>query len=102
MIYNNVLLVVTNVANIDEVKKHLVKLATQSLLEPGCARFDLFHSESQPELFMLIEQWASQEELDAHREAEAFQQIYVPHVIPLVERMPHTCEKLAPPEQLIS
>ena len=44
---------------------------------------------SEPNRFTLIEHWASQESLDAHRQAEAYTTIYKPQVIPLVERVGH-------------
>jgi len=100
VIYNNVLLVVNDQQNIEKVGEWLNELALRSLEEPGCLRFELFHSETQPELYMLIEQWETQASLDAHREAAAFTEVYVPNVIPLVTRMPHLCKKLAPVEQL--
>ena len=94
LIYNNVILNVTEPADVNTVASHLKKLAAASLKEPGCERFEVYHSETEPVVFMLIEQWLSQQMLDQHREATAFQSIYIPNVIPLVSRTPHICRLL--------
>jgi len=93
-IYNNVVLTVKSTSDIPTVAEKLTALATASLQEPGCERFEVYHSDTEPTLFMLIERWSSQQALDAHREASAFQEIYIPSVIPLVSRSPHLCRIL--------
>lgn len=94
-IYNNVVLTVNASADISTVAEKLKALAEASLQEPGCERFEVYHSDTEPTLFMLVERWNSQRALDQHREAAAFQQIYMPDVIPLVSRSPHVCQILA-------
>lgn len=89
MIYSNVLLTVKNEGDIDKVRELLVQQGTLSKQEPGCARFEVYHSKNQPTLFMLVERWESQEHLDRHREAKAYLEIYQPQVLPLVDRVPH-------------
>ena len=37
-----------------------------SSVEPGCERFDVYQSEEEPELFLLIEVWASEAHLAQH------------------------------------
>ena len=93
-IYNNVVLIVNAPIDISTVAENLAELAAGSLLEPGCERFEVYHSDTDPALFMLIERWNSQEALDNHRLGLAFQQIYLPNVIPLVSRSPHLCQIL--------
>ncbi|MDA7771353.1 putative quinol monooxygenase [Pseudomonadales bacterium] len=93
-IYNNVVLTVNSPTDISTVAEKLAELATDSLQEPGCERFEVYHSNTDPALFMLIERWASQQALDQHRDGAAFQQIYLPNVIPLVSRSPHLCQIL--------
>ena len=63
----------------------------------GCERFDVYQSETEPELFLLIEVWASEGHLAQHRKAEAFTQLYQPKVLPLVHREPHLPQDLAKP-----
>jgi quinol monooxygenase YgiN len=62
--------------------KHLL----QSLLEPtrkerGCLQYELHVSPTQPEKFLFLETWASQEALDAHLKS--------PH---LTAALPHATE----------
>ncbi len=63
--------------------------------EPGCVRFEAFESQSVPGTFILIERWESQATLDVHRTAEGFTTIYVPKVLPMVDRVAHVCQILA-------
>ena len=97
MIYNNVTLSVTDAANIDKVTALLADLAKSSLTEPGCVRFDIFHSQSDPQFFLLVEEWEADEHLVAHKEAPAFAEVYVPNVLPLVTRTPHPSTRVWPP-----
>ena len=93
-IYNNVVLTVNLQSDIETGAAKLTDLAIASLQEPGCERFEVYHSETASNVFMLIEQWQSQQALDRHREAKAFQSVYLPDVIPLVTRSPHLCRLL--------
>lgn len=94
MIYNNILLTVKDKANVETVKELLIQQATMSREEPGCARFEVYHSQEDRSLFILVEQWESQEQLDVHREAKSCQEVYFPKVIPLVDRVPHPSDRV--------
>lgn len=89
MIYCNILLTVKDEADIDKVRDLLVQQGELSRQEPGCARFEIYHSQEDRRLFVLTERWETQEHLDQHREAKACTEIYKPLVLPLVERVPH-------------
>jgi quinol monooxygenase YgiN len=89
MICLNVILTVKEEANISEVRDLLVQQSEMTLKEPGCVRFEVYHSESDPKIFILNERWASAEALDVHRNAEACSTIYFPKVVPLCDRVPH-------------
>jgi quinol monooxygenase YgiN len=91
MIHANIILTVKPEfeSDIDEIAGLLTKAGQLSRQEPGCKRFDIFHSQSDASVFLLSECWDSQATLDAHREAEAYTTIYVPKVRPRVERVPH-------------
>ena len=69
MIYNNVMLTVTKTSDVDEVKILLQEQASLSSDEPGCMRFEVYHSQADQQQFLLVEQWQTQEDLDRHREA---------------------------------
>ena len=94
MVYNNVILRAIEASDIDELKRLLTTQAEVSLTEPGCERFEVYHSEAEPEIFLLIEWWATQEDLDAHRATSHFVSVYRPRVMLLVERFPHPCQRL--------
>ncbi|HBJ90557.1 MAG TPA: antibiotic biosynthesis monooxygenase [Gammaproteobacteria bacterium] len=96
MVFNNVILRVKESQHIAEVASLLAEQARLSSAEPGCESFVVYHSETEPELFLLIEAWESQQHLAQHREAKAFTELYVPRVIPLVERQPHLCRRIWP------
>ncbi len=89
MICLNVLLTAKDAADVAKIRDFLGHAMRKSRAEPGCLRFDVYHSSAEPCRFMLVEHWASQEALDAHRLAEAYTQIYKPHVMPLVDREGH-------------
>ena len=86
MVYNNVILRARDASDIDELTKLLTTQAEVSLTEPGCERFEVYHSEAEPEVFLLIEWWATQEDLDIHRATSHFVSVYRPRVMPLVLR----------------
>ncbi len=96
MVYNNVLLNVKDVENIQLVADLLKEQARRSSEEPGCIRFEVYHSKSDAQQFILVEQWASEEDLERHKKAKAFIELYLPKVIPLVERHPHMSELIWP------
>jgi quinol monooxygenase YgiN len=89
MIALTVLLTAKSPDDIPSIRDHLAQAMRSSRGEPGCLRFDVYHSSAEPRRFTLVEHWASQEALDAHRLAEAYTQIYKPHVMPLVDREGH-------------
>ena len=96
MVYNNVVVTVKDGRDIDEVKSLLLEQTRLSRLEPGCERFELYHSQSDANVFILVERWNSAEALDQHRLAKAYVEIYKPKVLPKVDRTPHSCALLEP------
>lgn len=89
MIYINVLLKVRDPGDIDKVRKLLSEQGRLSRLEPGCVRFEVYHSRNDNSVFVLNEHWESDEALTVHRLAHAYTTIYQPQVLPLVDRTPH-------------
>ena len=94
MQYNNVILRVIDPANIQTVSELLQHQAEVSLTEPGCERFEVYHSQSDPQTFLLIEWWATPKDLETHRSNKNFVEVYLPKVVPLVERLPHPSNRL--------
>ena len=89
MIYLNVILTVKDPANVETVRNLLVEQGRHSRQEPGCVRFEVYHSTADNTRFILSEHWENQESLDGHRKAFAYTQIYQPKVLPLVTREGH-------------
>ena len=89
MICLTILLTVKDAADVPKVRELLGAAMRKSRTEPGCLRFDVYHSTAEPRRFTLVEHWAGQEALEAHRLAEAYTTIYKPHVMPLVDREGH-------------
>lgn len=89
MVAIHVSLAVRQQSDIGQVSRWLAEHARRSRSEPGCLRFELYQSNLDPHAFFILEAWESQAALDVHREAEAFQTIYAPKVLPFVERAAH-------------
>ena len=89
MLYLNVLLTVKDRKDVETVKGLLLDAAKHSRGEPGCARFEVYHSTADETVFVLNEHWESQAAIDGHRQGHAYTQIYQPKVIPLVTRVGH-------------
>jgi quinol monooxygenase YgiN len=94
MLCLNVLLTAKDAANVPQIRDLLTEAMRRSREEPGCLRFDVYHSSAEPRRFTLIEHWASQEAIDAHRLAAAYTEIYKPRVMPLVDREGHPATML--------
>jgi quinol monooxygenase YgiN len=84
-----IVLTAKNEADVPELEKLLKQQSAESLKEPGCERFEVYHSTNDAKVFILCEHWADQPSIDAHRQANAYKTIYQPKVLPLVERVPH-------------
>lgn len=95
MIHLNVILTVRAPADVARVRDLLAETARRSAQEPGCERFEIYQSDAEPAVFMLVERWRDQAALDAHRVGETFQNFYTPNVLPLVERAPHPSTRIA-------
>ena len=94
MLYINVHLRVKDSADIARVGELLTAHGRLSRAEPGCIRFDVYHSQSDPPVYLLCEYCDSEASLEQHRLATGYLTIYKPQVIPLVDRTPHPCDLL--------
>ncbi|MEZ5560553.1 MAG: putative quinol monooxygenase [Pseudomonadales bacterium] len=95
MIHLNVILTVRNPVDVERVRALLTETADRSRREPGCERFEVYHSQSDARVFLLVERWQSQQALEAHRAGVNFREFYTPNVLPLVERAPHPSDLLS-------
>ncbi len=89
MICVNIILTVKNAADVEEIRGLLAEQGQLSRAEPGCLRFEVYHSQNDPRTFILNERWADAAALDVHRTAKAYTEIYQPQVLPKVDRVPH-------------
>ena len=89
MICLNILLTAKDAADVPRLRDLLSGAMRLSRAEPGCLRFDVYHSSADPRRFTLVEHWADQAAIDTHRLAEAYTTIYKPQVMPLVDREGH-------------
>ena len=89
MIYINVVLTVKDPGDVAEIQSLLSEQGRLSRQEPGCLRFEVYHSQTDTRVFLLNEHWADQAAIDLHRKATAYTTIYQPKVLPRVERVPH-------------
>jgi quinol monooxygenase YgiN len=55
--------------------------------EPGCKQYDFFQSKKEPQVFVVMEQYASQADLDAHGKTPHFTAAG-PKMFPLLDGMP--------------
>ena len=89
MICLTILLTVRDAGDVPQVRDLLGRAMRLSRAEPGCLRFDVYHSAAEPRRFTLVEHWADEAAIEAHRLAEAYTTIYKPQVMPLVDREGH-------------
>ncbi|MFM7184789.1 MAG: putative quinol monooxygenase [Planctomycetota bacterium] len=89
MICLHVHLTAKDEAQVPTLRGLLAQAMRSSRAEPGCLRFDVYQSTAEPRRFTLVEHWADQAAVDAHRLAAAYTTIYKPQVMPLVDRDAH-------------
>lgn len=84
-----VTLTANNEEDVPRIEGLLAEGAKLTRAEPGCERFEVYHSQSDARVFLLCEWWESEAAWNTHKEAPAIQEIYLPKVLPLVSRVPH-------------
>ena len=89
MICINIVLTVNDEGDVDEIRGLLSEQGRLSREEPGCLRFEVYHSQDDPKVFLLCERWESKESHEIHRTEKAYTEIYAPQVLPKVTRVPH-------------
>lgn len=90
----NVVLTVRNASDVGMVRSLLTECGRLSRQEPGCIRYEVCHSQNNPQVFILCERWATQADWQEHRKGRAVLELYEPKVLPLVERVPHPSDLL--------
>ncbi len=85
----NVWLTVQDEADIPSIGELLGQAAQLSRQEPGCLRFEVYHSQAEPTKYLLCERWESEQAWADHKTRKAVTEIYLPKVLPKVDRQPH-------------
>jgi quinol monooxygenase YgiN len=91
MYYLNVVLTVKDASRVESIHGLLAQQGRLSRDEPGCLRFEVYQSQNDPRHFVLVETWESKAAWEVHRQGKAVTEIYLPQVIPHVERDSHPC-----------
>lgn len=69
----------------DAVAEAMREMIPRSREEPGCLAYLVQRSQSEPDEFVLYEQYVDEAAIDAHRATPHFQEIVLAQVIPLLE-----------------
>lgn len=56
----------------DELGQRMSELLAPTRREPGCVSYDLYRSNADPAVWMLLECWQSERDLDAHIQSPHF------------------------------
>lgn len=94
MFYLNVLIQVKKEGDIEAVKDALILMRPLCLKEDGAVRWEAYHSKDDRKLFVLVEHWQTQEKWEKHLKEKAIVDIYMPDILPRVDRQVHKCELL--------
>ncbi|MGW8556025.1 putative quinol monooxygenase [Streptomyces tubercidicus] len=75
--------------DIPSVADALARMRPLCLAEDGCVSWEAYHSHEDPARFVLVERWATRDHWETHGAGEAIQKIYVPEILPRIEREVH-------------
>ncbi|RLV50018.1 antibiotic biosynthesis monooxygenase [Nocardioides mangrovicus] len=56
--------------SVEELRPALIALAEGTRAEEGCLSYELFESAAAPGVFVTVEEWRGQDDLDAHMQTE--------------------------------
>lgn len=84
-----VIIRVTEPDGIAPVADALARMRPLCLAEDGCVSWEAYQSHEEAGTFVLVERWATREKWEAHDQGEAIQKIYIPEILPRVEREVH-------------
>ncbi|MCP9946698.1 antibiotic biosynthesis monooxygenase [Streptomyces somaliensis] len=86
------LIVIVRVRESDDiapVADALARMRPLCLAEEGCVSWEAYESQEDPGRFVLVERWASRAHWEAHDSGDAIQKIYLPEILPRVDREVH-------------
>ncbi|UUU33767.1 antibiotic biosynthesis monooxygenase [Streptomyces sp. CA-210063] len=91
-----VIIRVPDPAGIPAVADALTRMRPLCLAEEGCVAWEAYQSHDDPGRFVLVERWETREVWELHGDGEAIQKIYVPEIMPRIEREVHSSRPLRP------
>ncbi|MFF4484903.1 putative quinol monooxygenase [Streptomyces sp. NPDC001544] len=91
-----VLIRVSDSADIPTVADALARMRPLCRAEDGCVAWEAYRSQAEPGCFVLVERWASRDHWEAHGDGDAIRRIYVPEILPRVEREVHPSAPVGP------
>ena len=95
MFYINVCLTVKNEEDIPTVRELMKTIVSMCKEEKECLRIEVYHSQNDPNQFILCEHWDRKESWEGHRNMPVFTDVYLAKVLPLVDREPHISDLVA-------
>ncbi|MFC4334112.1 putative quinol monooxygenase [Salininema proteolyticum] len=76
-------------ADVPDVADALARMRPLCLAEDGCVAWEAYQSDESPRRFTLVERWATREKWEAHGEERAIRDVYLPEILPRVDREVH-------------
>ncbi|MCP9206826.1 putative quinol monooxygenase [Streptomyces sp. NEAU-Y11] len=97
-----VIIRVSEGASIDPVADALSRMRPLCLAEDGCVSWEAYQSHQDPHRFVLVEHWASRADWEAHDAGDAIQKIYIPEIMPHIEREVHPSMRVHRPHEAVT
>ncbi len=72
----------------------LARMRPLCLAEDGCVSWEAYQSHEEPSRFVLVERWVSRAHWEAHDAGDAIRKIYVPEIMPRIEREVHPSSRV--------
>ncbi|MEU5418884.1 putative quinol monooxygenase [Streptomyces sp. NPDC001407] len=73
----------------------LARMRPLCLAEDGCVSWEAYRSHEDAARFVLVERWATREHWETHGSGAAIQDIYLPEIMPRIEREVHPSSPVA-------
>lgn len=78
----------------EAVAAALERMRPMCLAEPGCVSWEAYRSTAEPHKFTLVERWETEALWEEHGEGDAIQRVYLPEILPRVQREVHPSTRL--------
>ena len=75
----------TNEQTLSEVLKLVADLQVQSLAEPGCLGYEVFHRTDDPAALLLLERYLDNTALESHRSSKHYRELVTGRILPMLK-----------------